>query len=76
MIQDTNNLHNIEGIDIPSLKRSFNLLSKKVHLDESNELSKEDISNISNYKNQRELWSLYEISQNKYLSFKDMILDF
>lgn len=62
------------NLNIRALKRTFNMLAKKHILEENEVLSAQDITIIESYDNQTDLWSLYNLSQNKFTSFREMIL--
>lgn len=76
MLTETNNLENLNDINVQALKRVLNMLSKKDIVDENNEMSESDKLKITSYRNLNELWSLYKLSQNKHTSFREMILGF
>lgn len=76
MLTETNDLQQLQDINVRALKRSLNMLAKKILVEESEVLTEEDRLKVLRYPNQKELWSLYKLSQNKYTSFKDMILGF
>lgn len=74
MLETTNNLENLNDINVQALKRSFNIISRKQILNEDNIMTQTDKEQIIKYPNQTELWSLYKLSVNNFSSFREMIL--
>lgn len=73
MVDNTNRL---DSANEQTIKRIFNMLMRKSVLDENTALTESDKQHINNYKDQDELWTLYSVSENKFSSFKEMILSF
>lgn len=65
-----------EQTNIQALKRSLNMLAKKTLVTENSTLTEAEIKIINEYPEQKELWSLYKLSQNQFTSFKEMIIGF
>jgi hypothetical protein len=74
LLEETNNLTDLSNINIISLKRSFNILSRKAILEETDTLLEIERELILKYNNHKELYGFYKLSESKFSSFKDMIL--
>lgn len=74
ILTETNNLEDLSNINVLSLKRSFNILSRKAILEETDTLTEEEKTLIIKYNNHKELYGFYKLSESKFSSFREMIL--